>query len=242
MKRIVAPVILASLLAVSAAYAAEPATITQAELVQRTQQLYDAVAPGDKGPWKLYLADDVMVFDEKGRDMDKKAMLVDLDPMPAGYSGSIKVANAKTLFAPGVAILSYDCNEIETVFGRELHARYHQTDTWLYRNQVWQIASSQVLRYYEDPATGEVSKALLNDYVGTYEMAPGHTMTVTRQGDDLYAQSGSGKPVKLLPESTDMFFRPGVEGRRLFHRDASGHVDLLIDRRNNEDLLWKRVS
>jgi Domain of unknown function (DUF3471)/Domain of unknown function (DUF4440) len=242
MKLLVAPVILASLLAVSAAYAAEPAAITQAELVQRTQQLYDAVAPGDKGPWKLYLADDVMVFDEKGRDMDKKAVLADLDPMPAGYSGSIKVANAKTLFAPGVVILSYDCNEIETVFGRELHARYHQTDTWLYRNQVWQIASSQVLRYYEDPATGEVSKALLNDYVGTYEMAPGHTMTVTRQGDDLYAQSGSGKPVKLLPESTDMFFRPGVEGRRLFHRDASGHVDLLIDRRNNEDLLWKRVS
>jgi hypothetical protein len=33
----------------------------------------------------------------------------------------------------------------------------------------------------------------------------------------------------------------GVEGRRLFHRDASGHVDMMIDRRNNEDLLWKKI-
>jgi hypothetical protein len=39
-----------------------------------------------------------------------------------------------------------------------------------------------------------------------------------------------------------MFFRAGVEGRRLFHRDASGKVDSLIDRRNNEDMLWKKIN
>jgi len=32
-----------------------------------------------------------------------------------------------------------------------------------------------------------------------------------------------------------------VEGRELFQRDARGKVDALDDRRNNEDIVWKRV-
>ena len=39
----------------------DPADITQAELVHRTQVLYDAVAPGNRAPWQQYLADDVIM-------------------------------------------------------------------------------------------------------------------------------------------------------------------------------------
>jgi hypothetical protein len=86
-----------------------------------------------------------------------------------------------------------------------------------------------------------VTESQLRDFVGTYELAPGHTMGVTEKAGRLYAQRDTGQPVELLPESPDLFFRAGVEGRRLFHRDESGRVDSLIDRRNNEDLVWKRV-
>src|SRR6266481_5113152 len=41
--------------------------ITQRELERRTQELFDAVAPGDQTPWKKYYAEDSMYFDEKGR-------------------------------------------------------------------------------------------------------------------------------------------------------------------------------
>jgi hypothetical protein len=135
----------------------------------------------------------------------------------------------------------YDADETETVFGQILHARFHMKDTWVYRSSLWKILASQTLRYYEDPAQGRVTESQLHDYVGTYELAPGQTMGVTEKADRLYAQRGNGQPVELLPESPDLFFRAGVEGRRLFHRDASGQVDSLIDRRNNEDLVWKRV-
>ena len=51
-----------------------------------------------------------------------------------------------------------------------------------------------------------------------------------------------GKKVQLFPEAGDLFFRKGVEGRILFHFGADGKVDTLIDRRNNEDVVWKKIA
>jgi hypothetical protein len=128
--------IAALLFCISVCPAADIPSITQAELVRRAQELYDAVAPGNRTPWKRYVADDAMFFDEKGRAMDKRALIDDLKPLPAGYSGSIRVVRPASRFATNVAAMSYDLEETETVFGRQLHARYHATDTWLYRNQL----------------------------------------------------------------------------------------------------------
>lgn len=221
---------------------AEPATITLEELHHRTQQLWDAVAPGDKEPWRRMIADDAMIFDETGRDMDKGAFLSTIEKLPDGYGGSIQIVDVKARFAPGTAILSYNANETESVFGTLLHARYHMTDTWLYRKGRWQIVASQVLRYYEDPAPAQLTSTTLDDYLGRYQLAPGNIISITRVGDQLYGQRGSGKPYPLMAECAHLFFRPGVEGRRLFRRDSFGRVDAMIDRRNNEDLLWKRVE
>jgi hypothetical protein len=220
----------------------DPAAITQPELVYRTQVLYDAVSSGDKAPWQQYLAPDVIIHDEKGGAYNKTTFLPTVEPLPTGYSGTIKVTHPETIFAPGVAIFSYDCDEVETVFGNRMTARYHQIDTWLYRNHLWQIAASQVMRYYGDPAAATINAAILPDYVGTYELAPGNQMIVTTRAGKLFAQRGTAKPTELLPESPDLFFRAGVEGRRLFHRNAQGKVDMLIDRRNNEDMLWKKTN
>jgi hypothetical protein len=81
--------------------------------------------------------------------------------------------------------------------------RDYDPSCWALRHKapwVLYLADDAMMRYYEDPAAGEVSKTALNDYAGTYQLSPGVTMTVARQGDDL------------------------------------------IDRRNNEDLLWKKVE
>jgi hypothetical protein len=217
-------------------------TITEAELLHRTQQLYDSLPAGDRRPWQTWYADDAMLYDEKGRAMDKTALVADVEPLPAGYSGTIKVVQPHTTFAPGVAVLAYVCDETETIFGQELHARYHSVDTWLYRNGSWQIAISQTMRYYEDPKLGTTDTARLNDFTGAYELAPGNRRIVMRDGNNLSVQRNNGAKAMLLPESGDLFFRPGVEGRILFHRDASGKVDALYDRRNNEDVVWKRMD
>src|SRR5213082_3543012 len=242
--------------------------ITQDELVRRSQELYDAIVPGNQAPWKKYFAEDCIFADEKGRVLDKPQLIADINPMPAGYSGAIKIENAQSRIIGSTAILSYDADETETIFGQNLKARYHITDTWLHRNGDWQIIASQAHRYYEDPAIGKADETKFPDYIGKYELAPGQTRTVAvengasrderhgrksrevaversgelpRYNEKLFIER-NGKKEELLPETSDLFFRKGIEGRILFRYDANGKVDSLIDRRNNEDVVWRRVK
>ena len=93
MKWIVGVVVLSlAILAAGCGTSRQPG-ITHDELVRRTQEIMDSVAPGNPEPWKKYFADDGMYFDEKGRFMDKAAFLKDVSPLPNGYSGTIKVVN-----------------------------------------------------------------------------------------------------------------------------------------------------
>jgi hypothetical protein len=75
----------------------DPVPITQEELVRRTQELFDAVVPGNKEPWQKYFADDCIFADEKGRNLNKAQLITDITPLPKGYSGTIKVAKPQTL-------------------------------------------------------------------------------------------------------------------------------------------------
>ena len=220
--------------------AAEPRQITQDELVRRTQQLVDAICSGDQAPFRKYFADDALYSDEKGRNMDKPALVKDITPLPNGYSGVIRVVRPQGRILGDVAILSYDMDESETIFGQELHARYHVIDTWMYRKDAWQIVASQAMRYYEDPALGPRDPGI-DGYPGTYQLAPGLTIEVTREGDRLFSQRTGREREELFPEANGIFFRKGVEGRRLFRRASDGKVDALIDRRNNEDVIWKKI-
>ena len=230
--------------ATALAHAAD-APITQEELVHRTQELYDAIVPGDQAPWKKYFADDCIFSDEKGRTFDKAKLIADITPLPAGYSGSIKVNNVQNRIINDTAVLSYDLDETETIFGQNLRARYHVTDTWLRRSGEWKIIASQAHRYYEDPAIGKIDPKKFGDFVGIYELAPDQTRSVTAEGGNLFVERKGkreqlNKKEQLFPETSDLFFRKGVEGRILFRYDARGKVDALIDRRNNEDVVWAK--
>jgi hypothetical protein len=228
------------LLLATSAFAAEPA-ITEQELIRRTQELYDAIVPGDQTPWKKYFANDCTFSDEKGRTLDKTKLVADITPLPKGYSGAIKIENVISRIIGDTAVLSYDANETETIFGQNLRARYHITDTWLRRNGEWQIIASQAHRYYEDPAIGKADEKKFPGYVGTYQLAPDQTRKVTSDNGKLFVER-KGKNEELLPESSDLFFRKGVEGRILFQHDNAGAVDALIDRRNNEDVIWQKIK
>jgi hypothetical protein len=225
-----------------AAISSEPKQITQDELVRRTQEMFDAVAPGNAEPWQKYWAEDGMFFDEKGRSLNKKELVADITPLPNGYSGNIKVTNVKSRIIDDTAILSYDMDETMSIFGQHLSARFHATDTWFYRDGKWQIVAGQVFRYYEDPASIKLDPKSLDRYVGTYELAPKLTMTITSENGELFSQREARPKELLLAEAPGVFFRKGIEGRRLFRYAKDGSDAALIDRRNNQDIIWKKIK
>jgi hypothetical protein len=221
---------------------AEQTAITRDELVRREQELFDGVSSGNAAPWQKYFAADCLFFDEKGRNLDKPALIADITPLPKGFSGQIKVLHPESRIFSDTAILSYDLDETETVFGQTMTARYHGTDTWYRRNGVWQIIACQMFRYYEDPAPGKVDAAKLPEYVGTYQLSPDDIVKIITEDGKLYRTRGDKSRVELICESGDLFFRNGVEGRILFRRDNNDKVDAFIDRRNNEDIVWRKVE
>ena len=214
--------------------------ITQDELLRRSQELFDSLVTGNKAPWEKYFADDALFFDEKGRNLTKTALVAEIAPLATGYSGEIRIGKAESRIIGDTAVVSYDVDEKETIFGQKLSARYHETDTWMRRNDSWQIVGAQVFRYYEDPAVGRADPKRLADFSGSYELAPGQTRTVTTENGRLFIER-KGKKEELFPEAPEIFFRKGIEGRILFRSDDKGKVDALIDRRNNEDVIWRKI-
>ena len=103
-----------------------------------------------------------------------------------------------------VAILSYDLDETETIFGQNLTARYHETDTWMRRGGKWQIVAGQVLRYYEDPAPGKADTSKFPSYLGTYRLGPERTMT------DHRGRRPSLRGAQLAVRGKNLFRKPAI--------------------------------
>jgi len=70
---------------------------------------------------------------------------------------------------------------------------------------------------------------ILDRYVGTYSIAAGGTLVITREGPGLAVrQNGVGNPTILLPESPTTFFIKGEQITVTFVAGASGAIEKLV--------------
>jgi len=103
---------------------------------------------------------------------------------------------------------------------------------------IWEIGSGYFGCRTPD---GKFDPEKFADFTGSYELGPGQTRTVFADGDKLFIER-KGKKEELFPETSELFFRKGVEGRILFRHDDRDKVEALIDRRNNEDVVWRKMK
>lgn len=96
--------------------------------------------------------------------MDKAALVATMVPLPKCFSGSTAVVNPQSRITGDVAILRYDLDEKEDVFGQERTARYHGTDTGVRLHGWWRALAGQIFRHYADPKPGKASLARYRDY------------------------------------------------------------------------------
>jgi hypothetical protein len=215
---------------------------TEKELARIAQELFDAVAIGDKAPWEKYVAEDVIYTDENWHILTKKDLLDSLSPLPKGYSGSIKMANVQSRINGDAAVLSYRVLEEEFVFGQRLAPIYLNTDTYFKRRGQWQLVASQVVVLPSERLPVQLGAQAYKEIAGQYELAAGVIYTITLEGGKLIGQRSGRDKEELLPADASTFFRRGtVRGEKVFKRDASGRVTAMLDRRENNDLTWKKI-
>jgi hypothetical protein len=220
-----------------------PDSTTEQELVRIAQELLDAVAVGDKAVWEKYLADDVIYTDENWHVLTKKDLLDALAPLPEGFSGSIRIANVQSRIHGDCAVLSYRALEEEHIFGQSLNPTYLITETYCKRDGRWQLLASHVIVRPSERKPMAINPKSYKTFVGEYQLTPGVAYAITLEDDKLMGQRTGRAKEELLPADENTFYPQGtLRSEKVFVRDATGRVAHLLDRRENNDLVWKKVK
>jgi hypothetical protein len=225
---------------VAAAPSAPPDLVSL--LRAKDQALLDAIAPGDRAVWDRTLTPEAIYVDEEGHTFTRAEFLAELRPLPSGVSGQITIADFQVHRVGDTVLVVHRDEERENFHGHQLQATYLMTDTWVQRNGEWQLAMVHVHVMNGDPPAITLSPAKLDQYVGRYTAGPDLVWIIRREGDHLVGGRKGGTPKPLLVEIQDVLFIAGQPRvRRLFERDAQGHVIGFVDRRETEDIRWVRA-
>lgn len=87
-----------------------------------------------------------------------------------------------------------------------------------------------------------VDPKIFDGYVGQFELAPKFILTVTREGDQLFAQATSQPKFQLFPEGTHDFFLKVVDAQVTFETDATGRATSLTLHQNGRNVPAKRIQ
>jgi len=82
---------------------------------------------------------------------------------------------------------------------------------------------------------------ILDQYVGRYELAPGFTLTVTRQGNLLMVQATGQGSAPVFAESETKFFYRIVDAQITFNKDSQGRVTGLTLHQGGNDMPGRRL-
>ncbi len=126
--------------------------------------------------------------------------------------------------ARGVVILSNSSSSIDDIGLHLLDARMPITPAPKVRNEI------------------AISPAILDAYVGVYELAPNFNLSITKEGGALFAQAtGQGK-FQLYSETETDFFLKVTDAQVTFVKDATGKVNQIVLHQNGANIPGKRTQ
>jgi len=86
-----------------------------------------------------------------------------------------------------------------------------------------------------------VDDAILESYVGKYELREGVTITVTKEGKQMKAEITGRDPFEIYPESENVFYMQAGEAQFTFNLNDDGKTESLTIRQNGKDRICKIV-
>jgi hypothetical protein len=214
----------------------------RAILERKTQAMMDALGTDQTAVWREAVDDRLIFTSEDGEVFSKAQMVEQIRPFPPGVSGKIRVTDFKVVLHGSVAVATWVADEHEDFHGHALHCQYRSTDTWKKSAAGWKQISGQIMALRTDPPEMSLSPKQLAEYCGRYELSSGLQYEIRCSQSGLEGQQ-TGRPARpLRVEAPDVLFIPGQPRyRRVFLRDAAGHITGFAERREAWDLVWKRL-
>jgi hypothetical protein len=78
--------------------------------------------------------------------------------------------------------------------------------------------------------------------VGTYELTPDVTLTMSRKGERLFTRMTGQSPLEIFPESETEFFLKAVDAQLTFQKNANGEVTAVVLHQAGIDQTAKKVK
>ncbi|MFI5089282.1 MAG: nuclear transport factor 2 family protein [Terriglobales bacterium] len=206
------------------------------------QALLDAIAPGDRKVWDRALAADAVYVDENGTVISRSEFLKQLEPLPAGASGTIQITTYSAHISGDLATVVHTDDEQENYHGQMLHARYLTTETWRREAGEWKLHLVHTYAMLEDPPAISLPAEALQQYAGRY-VAGDLVYVIQWDGKQLVGGREAGPMKPLSVEVRDVLFiadQPRI--RKIFQRGESGNITGFADRREGRDLAWRRAG
>lgn len=229
-----------ALLALTPAHAAEDIA---ARIQRQSQEFSDASASNDVATLAKYLDDRVVFINEGGEIATKQDIIAPGPPAPSGVSNHLVQTDFHIEIHGKVAVTSFTDNATVQVGTQTVKARFRSTEVWLDEGDAWRMISSQTVALSDDPPAHPLAPRELDEYVGTYQAAPGMAVTITRQGNQLLSATNGARPTPLLAEVRDVLFTPGQpRTRRVFERDARGKVTGFYSRREGHGVEFRKLG
>jgi CubicO group peptidase (beta-lactamase class C family) len=85
-----------------------------------------------------------------------------------------------------------------------------------------------------------VDPKIFDGFVGSYQLAPGFSITITREGDHLYEQATNQKKFEIFPEGEKEYFLKAVDAQITFLTDSQGRATEMILHQGGRDVHGKR--
>jgi serine-type D-Ala-D-Ala carboxypeptidase/endopeptidase len=126
----------------------------------------------------------------------------------------------------GVVVLSNSVNDIDDIGLHLLESKY-------------QLAKYEPLKVRKPV---KVAPQILEAYVGRYELTPDLIITISRDGDRLYAEVTGQSKIEIFAEAETEFFITIVDAQVSFVKDEKGQVTHLVLHRNGHNTKANRIK
>ena len=102
----------------------------------------------------------------------------------------------------------------------------------------WNLTEKKI----EEKKSITVDEAILEKYVGQYELQPGFIITFTREGNRLFTHATGQPKFEVFAESETKFFLKVVDAKVEFVPDADGKVNKMILNQGGQTMEAKRIK